>query len=1072
MRKILLFVLFLSFLTSLSAQEYYFDSYGIKQSLSNSDIYVVSQGNDGYVWLGTKSGISNFDGRNFNNFHSSDDIAANGMKCLYQDSIGGIWFGHIGGGLTYYLNGHFQNRSIDSLSADITSIVEDDKGHLWISTYGDGVYRINNPYSDSALQSIDHFTGAQNLSDRVSAICNTKAYGLLFTTDFGVKYWSDSTKSFSFIKKRISKWPEYFPVISIFEDSKHALWVGTYNGGLYRFTDKGKTLKVFDQRDGLSKNWISYIYEDHNHVMWIGTWGGGITTIEEGTLKVFNKNNGLAASKIRGIYQDYEGNILIASKNKGLFIYKGDAFLHFNEYFGDKPVQISSICQYEDEKWFGSQSGIWVSSSNSSKGSEELIRIDANSNESLHSNNIRFIRCDRSGDIWIGTWGGGVSVFNRKTKKIESNYLVNRYVLEASNGNVSAMTIDHDNDLFIGASEGLIYYEIENDKIDFLTQTNGLAGNDITALYTSNDGTVWVGSRSKGVTKIKGANIKALNLNISFTPTCFTEAKDGSMWIGTEGLGVLVIKNDTLAESFTAENGVSSSLITTLITDDFGNVFIGTPKGLFEYRLDMGRIVYYGKKEGFIGVEVRSNAVYKNKNGEIFFGTSAGLTKVNPKKLLINTNPPKINIKKVRVDLKDMDFSKLVVLDYSYTSLLIDYKAICITDAEKVRYKIKLEGADVTWQPETKQSSVSYPSLSPGDYTFKVLAMNNSGIWDKEPASFTFVINPPFWETIWFYAIVLGSAIVILVFFIKVRERALIHEKEELESKVEQRTVEISEKNRLLAKKNKDITDSINYAKRIQYALMPPLEKINKDLPNSFVFYKPKDIVSGDFYWFAKEKNRIMLAAADCTGHGVPGAFMSMISISSLNKIVKENHITIPGMVLNELRSDVIDYMAQGKGGEWDSKDGLDISLLSIEIDNRLLEYSGAYNSLYIVKNHNISKNDLDYDFRFSIYQNRLIEIKADRMPIGISERLNKKFHTRRIDLEEGDLLILTTDGYIDQFGGDKGRKMMSRRFKDLLLNLHGNSSEDMQAMLDAHFSEWLGNYEQIDDVLVVGVAF
>jgi len=215
-----------------------------------------------------------------------------------------------------------------------------------------------------------------------------------------------------------------------------------------------------------------------------------------------------------------------------------------------------------------------------------------------------------------------------------------------------------------------------------------------------------------------------------------------------------------------------------------------------------------------------------------------------------------------------------------------------------------------------------------------------------------------------------------------------------------------------------------------------------------------------------------MLAAADCTGHGVPGAFMSMISISSLNKIVKENHITIPGMVLNELRSDVIDYMAQGKGGEWDTKDGLDISLLSIEIDNRLLEYSGAYNSLYVVKNHDISKGDLDYDFRYSIYQNRLIEIKADRMPIGISERLDKKFHTRRIDLEEGDLLILTTDGYIDQFGGDKGRKMMSRRFKDLLLNLHGNSSEDMQAMLDAHFSEWLGNYEQIDDVLVVGVAF
>lgn len=1072
MKKISLIALFLSFIINISAQKYYFDSYGIKQNLSNSDVYVISQSKDGYIWLGTKSGISNFDGLNFNNFYSNESIAANGMKAISHDSIGGIWFGHIGGGLTYYINGKFYDRSIETLTTDITSLVEDKKGRLWISTYGDGVYRINNPYSDNLSFEIDHYTGAQGLSDRVSGIYSTNSFGLLFITDYGVKYWNDKEESFGFIKKQILDWPEYFPVITIYEDSKETLWVGTYNGGLYQFKNKAKSLKVIDQRDGLSKNWVSYIYEDDSGIIWVGTWGGGVTTINNGVFKTFDKTNGLDASKIRGIYQDYEGNVLIASKNKGVFIYKGDAFLHYNKFFNDKPVQINSIYQYENESWFGSESGIWMTNFDDNSNKKRPVNFNEKTEEFLLSNSIRYVECDKSGDVWIGTWGGGVSTYNRKKNKIEYNFIVNRYVTEASNGNVSAMTIDNKNNLFIGAAEGLIYYEIDNSKIDFLTQTNGLAGNDITALYTSKNGTVWIGSRGKGLTTIKGSEIIALNLDISFTPTCFTEANDGAIWIGTEGRGVIVVKNDTIIKTYTATNGVSSGLVTALIADDIGNVFIGTPKGVFEYRSEIDRIIFYGKKEGFVGVEVRPNAVFKNSDGEIFFGTSSGLTLMNSKNLRFNTNPPKTNITQVRVDLIERDFHQDIEFDYSYSSLLINYKALCISDADKVRYKVMLDGADKSWQPETEQAIANYPSLSPGNYTFKVIAMNNSGVWNEKPASFTFVIHPPFWKTFWFYGIVLGSIIVLLILFVKVRERTLMNEKAALESKVEKRTVEISEKNRLLAKKNKDITDSINYAKRIQSALMPPLEKISADLPHSFVFYKPKDIVSGDFYWFAKENNRVLLAAADCTGHGVPGAFMSMISISSLNKIVKENNLTTPGVVLNELRADVVDYMAQGKGGEWDSKDGLDISLLNIDVENRLLEYAGAYNSLYIVKDKDIDEKDLDYDFKYSLYRNRLIEIKADRMPIGISEKMDKKFHTRKIDLEKGDLLIISTDGYIDQFGGERGRKLMSRKFKDILIDLPGNSPIEMQSVLDKHFHDWLGDYEQIDDVLVVGVGF
>ncbi|RUA12533.1 MAG: hypothetical protein DSY82_01040 [Flavobacteriia bacterium] len=993
------------------------------------------------------------------------------MKAIYQDSVGGVWFGHVGGGLTYYINGEFHDRSIEGVTADITSIVADAENQLWVSTYNNGVFRINNPYDNPNSFEIEHFAGAEGLSDRVSNICYTKKYGLLFITDFGVKYWDKEKNSFGFIKNRIPDWPEYFPVITILEANDASLWVGTYNGGLYHFMDQGKKLQVYDHRDGLSKNWVSYLYQDRENTIWVGTWGGGITTINQGKLKIFNKENGLAASKIRCIYEDYEGNILIGSRNNGIFIYKGDAFEHFTKFSPDHAVHITSICQIKNDCWFGSESGIWLYGEDDCENKKSLKHIEADDEANLMSNNIRFILCDRKKDIWIGTWGGGVTTYNSQKRKFEYNYLVNRYVMDASNGNVSAMTIDHDNNLFIGASEGLIYYEIDNRKIDFLTQTNGLAGNDITALFTSSDGTVWIGSRAKGLSTIKGADVRKLPLGMMFTATCFTETEDGAIWVGTEGRGVIIIKDGKLQKTLSEESGITSGLISTLESDG-NNVFIGTPKGLFEFRDDLNRVVYYGEKEGFVGVEVRPNASFKNEKGEIYFGTSNGVTKMNPEKLRLNQYPPKTNITQVQVDLVNQDLNKVAILDYSYNSLIIHYKAICISDAEKVRYKVMLEGADVTWQPVTEQSYASYPSLSPGKYTFKVLARNNSGFWNTEPASFSFIINPPFWKTLWFYAIISGSLVVFVFIFVKVRERKLKVEKAVLESRVAMRTKQIGEKNSLLAKKNKDITDSINYAKRIQSALMPSKEKISNALKHSFVFYRPKDIVSGDFYWFAKENGRVLLAAADCTGHGVPGAFMSMISISSLNKIVKEKHIIEPGRVLNQLRKDVVDNMAQGTGSEWDSKDGLDIALLNIDLRNQVVEYAGAYNSLYIIKEKAFKEEDISYDFKYSTYKNRLIEVKPERMPIGISERMNKEFKTKVIKIDKGDLLIITTDGYIDQFGGPKGRKLMSRKFKDILLELTGKSQEEMHATLKQRFDQWIGDYEQIDDVLVIGVGF
>jgi serine phosphatase RsbU (regulator of sigma subunit) len=264
--------------------------------------------------------------------------------------------------------------------------------------------------------------------------------------------------------------------------------------------------------------------------------------------------------------------------------------------------------------------------------------------------------------------------------------------------------------------------------------------------------------------------------------------------------------------------------------------------------------------------------------------------------------------------------------------------------------------------------------------------------------------------------------------------------------------IELQSQKQIIETKNKEITDSINYAKRIQQAILPPTDIIHAAFKDSFVLYQPKDVVSGDFYGFFKKEDHIIIAAADCTGHGVPGAFMSMIGNEQLSKIIIEKGITKPSDILNELHSGVRKALKQDNvSGE--SRDGMDIALCKIYLNEKKLEYAGANRPLWIIRNK------------------ELIETKADKQPIGGLETDNRKpFTNHEIKLEENDCIYLFTDGYADQFGGDKGKKLMVKNFERHLIELHSESMEKQQALIYEKFSGWKGDHEQVDDVLVIGI--
>jgi len=267
---------------------------------------------------------------------------------------------------------------------------------------------------------------------------------------------------------------------------------------------------------------------------------------------------------------------------------------------------------------------------------------------------------------------------------------------------------------------------------------------------------------------------------------------------------------------------------------------------------------------------------------------------------------------------------------------------------------------------------------------------------------------------------------------------------------IEDQNVDLEKRNIEIMAQKADITDSINYAKQIQTALLPDPKVTLKYIDDIFVLYKPRDIVSGDFYWFSEVNNLLIIVAADCTGHGVPGAFMSMLGMSFLNSIVNEKNITDPGTVINYLRDYVITSLHE-RDDDSHPKDGMDICICLVDKPDMTVYYSGAYNPL------------------IQITDDGLFEHKTDRMPVAVFLR-EMNFTTKQIKVKKGDHLYLFSDGYHDQFGGEQNIKFMKKNFKNKLLEISTQTMEKQRLALDTTIEEYKGNNHQTDDILVIGI--
>jgi serine phosphatase RsbU (regulator of sigma subunit) len=478
-----------------------------------------------------------------------------------------------------------------------------------------------------------------------------------------------------------------------------------------------------------------------------------------------------------------------------------------------------------------------------------------------------------------------------------------------------------------------------------------------------------------------------------------------------------------------------------------------------------------------------------------------------------STKPPAIFLKQLDINEQFIDYSNIsdslkneiyfdsvvrfenyplnLELPFDKNHLTFHFVAIDWSAPHKIQYSYRMLGLDNSWSNPSKEAKAEYRNLSYGTYTFQIRAIGESVKW-SEPFEYTFTINPPWWHTWWFRMLCVLLALILILILIKWRTAALIKRQKELEKTVEERTEELVQKNivveqqkHLVEEKHKEITDSINYAERIQRSFLASREMLDANLgvtssipqqrdvsrsePGYFVFFNPKDVVSGDFYWAASTgsatNRKFAFCCADSTGHGVPGAIMSILNISSLEKAIET--ATEPHLILNKTRELIIERLKKD-GSPEGGKDGMDCSLLVLNHDKTELTFASANNPVFIVRSVTSSGSPEAAVSRSETHE--LLEFRPDKMPVGKHDKDQEPFTLQTVSLQKGDVIYTLTDGFPDQFGGEKGKKYMIKNLKNLFLSIAHLPMGEQYTKLEEEFTIWKGENEQVDDVCIIGV--
>lgn len=756
-----------------------------ESGLPQNTVRAIAQTRDGYIWLATDGGLVRFDGTRFTIFdrHTDEAIKSDSIQSLLEDHAGNLWVG-TDAGLLGYSNGKITGYSTrDGLASDrVSSLYEDHTGTLWIGTpnglsrFRDGrftSYTINEGLPSNSVSAIyedrrgslwvgtpgglARFGGEQVAevyaikdglpANNVSAIYESRDGSLWFGTPGGlVRFAADR-----FAVYTMSDGLANNMVWAIHEDRAGMLWIGT-DGGLSRLTNgRFVTLTV---QDGLADNSVYSIYEDSAGNLWLAT-PGGLTRWRAGRLDSYTAQAGLSGNVVLSVLEDREGNLWVGTESGGLDLFKDKKFTTYTASEGLASDLTWAVYETRDgAMWMGTQSGL-----TQIKGGKPKTFT---TKEGLASNIVRALKEDRAGALWIGTPAGLCRWQNEKFDTYT--------VLDGLSSNaVWALEEDREGALWIGTLGGLT--RLKDGKFTVYTAEDGLSDDAILALGATADGTLWVGTRSGGLNRFKDGKFTNEQQLSDNSIHAIHEDADGALWIGTRNGGLNRFKDGRLV-ACTTKNGLFDDCVFQILDDGKDNLWMSCTKGVFRASRQQlndfadGKIQYvssvsYGTADGLRSRECTGGgqpAGWRSRDGRLWFPTIKGVAMVDPQHLKLNEQKPPVVIEQVIADDKPVDMRAEVKLSAGVYRLEFQYTGLSFVAPEKVRFKYKLEGFDRDWVEAGARRVAYFTSVPPGDYTFRVIASNNDGVWNEEGAAFAFYIEPRFYQTYWFYLLLLVIA--------------------------------------------------------------------------------------------------------------------------------------------------------------------------------------------------------------------------------------------------------------------------------------------------------------------------
>ncbi|HKK58425.1 MAG TPA: two-component regulator propeller domain-containing protein [Salinivirga sp.] len=1081
--RITLIILILFIANSIFAErdDLRFFGYGTSDGISVGKVRKVFQDSKGFLWLATEDGLNRFDGYKFDVFRNqqndSTSISSNKIWDITEDNKKRLWiatgyglnsYNLITGKFTTYIKDSSTNLSdnevrslyvcqdsilfigthggglnvmdLKTLKISKVSLPQNPTfirkincidGQILLGTHGNNFYTLNPQTMNARQVTIDKNHETQYV-DQVSAFLRIDDQRRWVATENGIFEWNNKTGEVQDITpKHLFNENEVLRVRDFLRDKDGIIWVTTNQGLLKYKSNYWYRYTTNEEEDySLRSNWLVDIFEDESGSIWISNKENGVNVIHNKQQKFRHygskaKENSLSNNLVFSFAKYDSNEILVGTIGGGL-----DGFNPWTEKF-----------------------------------------YDYNKYHPALSNQITDIYVEAYNDIWLGSWGNGLQYFNPETGEVRNYREQNNNPNSISNNTIICIRPAKKGNYWIGTFDGLNYFDPDKENFTRYQNIEGLNSHTIFYIYSKHPDTLWLGTRGGGLAKLdlQSMQVKSYQHDSRDTTTIANnvvkyihEDHNGYFWIATE-MGISRFNPQTgKFRNYNINDGLPNNNVWAILPDSENNLWLSTNSGIARITLDSASNIVavksYQKNEGLKSLEFSQGAYLRDPaSGTLYFGGTEGFYAFNPEQIKPRQYEPPVRLTSIKVMDKELEGDTLpsskrkVVIPWHKNFISFEFVGLDYAHQGNIQYKYKMVGQSDKWSQPSTRTFASFPDLQDGEYTFKVRATNSEGIWpsgDKGEVSIRIRVKPPWWRTTLAYILYIILPVIGVIIYIRIRTRKLQREKRILEEIVAERTAE-------LRKKNLDITSSIQYAQRIQQAIIyPSITDFSEEFRNVFVLFKPKDIVSGDFFWYIKKGTTRIFTAADCTGHGVPGAFMSIIGNNLLNQIVTEEDITDPAEILTELDEKIKQSLNQ-KGRKSDTFDGMDMAICAIDEGSNELTFSGAYNPLYHIRNKELSK------------------YKVTRRSIGGSQLISKKpFFNHKIQVEKGDTIYIFSDGYADQFGGPRNRKFTSKKLQEKLISIQDQNMPNQQMTMEDTIDTWMEDYEQIDDMILVGVRF